>query len=451
MKQTWQEDLQEHRTTNAFARDIEGNPLSSLVGMQFVQRKQNWNIDNFNAYLNVDLTYKRLENKLLVGYDLSSWQKMKGGGQNAARGFLLNDGTITGSFVPANAENYQTIVVDGLTLPRPNVTYFNLDNPSYTIRNVNDYILNSRVAVPSALTTTHAVYVQDQVKFRRFSALLSLRQEWFKDITGYDSPTELSFDNAVLIPRVGLTYSVNKHVNVYATYLRGFQPQSNTVTLMPNTGNFFWANQSAAQFKPLESDLREVGAKGEFLGGRIGASIALYEINQKNILMNANNPEQPDLLVQRGADRSRGFEFELSGYITPQWQLNTSYSYIDARIVMDTNEGLIGQRKENTPINSANLWTRYNLSQIPALKDLGIGLGVQHQGSKVPWFTRDFEVPAFTVLDAALYYNPSKSNVQLALNVGNLFNQTYWLGAQNYTRLFPGAPRNYMLTATYKF
>jgi iron complex outermembrane receptor protein len=220
---------------------------------------------------------------------------------------------------------------------------------------------------------------------------------------------------------------------------------------MPNTGNFFWANQSAAQFKPLESDLKEVGAKGEFLGGRIGASMALYEINQKNILMSANNPEQPDLLVQRGADRSRGFEFELSGYITPQWQLNTSYSYIDARIVMDTNEGLIGQRKENTPVNSANLWTRYNLSQIPALKDLGIGLGVQHQGSKVPWFTRDFEVPAFTVLDAALYYNPSKSSVQLALNVGNLFNQTYWLGAQNYTRLFPGAPRNYMLTATYKF
>jgi iron complex outermembrane receptor protein len=72
MKQTWQEYLQEHRTTNAFARDIEGNPVSSLVGMQFVQRKQNWNIDNFNAYLNVDLTCKGLENKLLVGYDLSS-------------------------------------------------------------------------------------------------------------------------------------------------------------------------------------------------------------------------------------------------------------------------------------------------------------------------------------------------------------------------------------------
>jgi iron complex outermembrane recepter protein len=37
------------------------------------------------------------------------------------------------------------------------------------------------------------------------------------------------------------------------------------------------------------------------------------------------------------------------------------------------------------------------------------------------------------------------------LNAGNLLNKTYWLGAQNYLRLFPGAPRNFTLTITYKF
>ena len=35
--------------------------------------------------------------------------------------------------------------------------------------------------------------------------------------------------------------------------------------------------------------------------------------------------------------------------------------------------------------------------------------------------------------------------------VNNIFDTTYWIGAQNYLRLFPGAPRNFMLTATYKF
>ena len=37
MKQTWTEDLQEHRTTNAFAKDTSGAEINSLVGMQLVQ------------------------------------------------------------------------------------------------------------------------------------------------------------------------------------------------------------------------------------------------------------------------------------------------------------------------------------------------------------------------------------------------------------------------------
>ena len=451
MKQSWNEDLQEHRTTNAFANDITGTPVTSLVGMQLVQRKQYWNTDNLNVYTNFNFDLGKTSHKLLVGYDLQDWQKFKGGGQNAARGFLLKDGSVAGSFVVANAANYQTISVGGKTLPHPNVNYFDLNNPAYTIRNINDYTMNSRIAVPSALTTTNAIYVQEQLKIGKFAALLSLRNEWFEDITNHKAPNEASFKNTALIPRIGLTYEVNKNINLYGTYLEGYQPQSNTVTLMPSTGGFFWAAQSAAQFKPLISDLKEIGMKATLLQGRFTLNSAIYEINQKNILMNANDPAQPDLLVQRGADRSRGFEIDLAGYILPNWQINASYSYIDAKIVMDRNEALIGQRKENTPKHSGNLWTRYNFGNNSQLKDLGIGFGMQSQGSKVPWFSRAFEVPAFTTFDAAIYYTPSKSNVQIALNANNIFDKTYWLGAQNYTRLFPGPPRNFILTATYKF
>lgn len=102
-------------------------------------------------------------------------------------------------------------------------------------------------------------------------------------------------------------------------------------------------------------------------------------------------------------------------------------------------------------MNSANLWTRYNFASNSAFKDLGIGLGLQHSGSKVPWFTRAFEVPAYSLMDMAFYYTPSKSNMQIALNINNLTNENYFIGAQSYLRLFPGAPRNTTLTLTYKF
>jgi iron complex outermembrane receptor protein len=451
MKQTWQEDLEEHRTTNAFAPDIKNQPVNSMVGMQFVQRKQNWSVDNLNTYFNFDFKTGAIGHQLLLGYDLHSWEKLKGGGQNAARGFHLNNGTIASSFVLANASNYQTIVVDGKTLPKPNVPYFNLSSPVYTIRNINDYVLNSRIAIPSALTTTNSFYIQEQMKWNRFTFLLGLRQENFKDITNYKSINELSFDNTKLLPRIGVTYAATSNINVYATYLEGYQPQSNTVTLLPSTANYFWTAQSAARFKPLISDLKEFGVKTTVLNGRLNINAAIYEINQQNLLMNANLSAYPDSLVTRGAQRSRGFEVDIAGYILPNWQINASYSYIDAKILQDNDVSLIGARTQNTPVNSANIWTRYNFSQGSSLKDIGVGFGVQYNGSRIPWFTRAFEVPAFTNYDMAFYYTPGKSNMQLALNVNNLFNNTYWLGAQNYTRLFPGAPRNVMLTATYRF
>jgi iron complex outermembrane recepter protein len=447
MKQTWTEDLQEHRTTNAFAVDINNQPVTSMAMMQFVQRQQNWDIDNLNAYLNFDFKTGKLHHKLLTGYDLSSWNKNKGGGQNAARGYLLKDGTVASSFVLANASNYQTITVDGVVLPKPNVEYFNLNNPIYKITSPEDYTLNVRTALPSALTTTNAIYIQDQIQWEKFTFLLGLRNEWFEDITNYETSNELKVKKSALLTRVGITYAVNSAINVYTTYLEGYQPQSNTVTLMPQTGSL----PAGSLFDPLESDLKEVGIKTTFLNNSMSFNAAVYEIRQRNILMNANDPVNPDLLVTRGAERSRGFECDLAGYITPDWQINASYSYIDAEITNDRDASLIGARKQNTPKNSANLWTRYNFKADSALQDLGIGFGMQYQSSKVPWFSRDFTLPDFTIFDAALFYKPSKSNVQIAVNAGNLLNKTYWLGAQNYLRLFPGSPRNVSLTVTYKF
>jgi iron complex outermembrane receptor protein len=446
MKQTWSEDLQEHRTTNAFAVDTANTPVTSLAAMQFVQRKQFWNIDNVNSYFNFDLNTGKVNHKLLVGYDLHSWHKTKGGGQNAARGFLLKDGTVANTYVKANGANYQTISIDGITLPKPNVNHFDLNNPSYIIRNTDDYILNVRTALPAALTTTNAIYIQEQLSWNKFILLLSLRNDWFKDITNYKAPNPVTVTKSVLLPRIGLTYAITQHINVYATYLEGFQPQSNTVTLMPNTGSL----KAGARFDPLVSNLKEAGAKAELLKGKISVQMAVYEINQKNILINANEPAFPDSLITRGADRSRGFEIDVAGFILPNWQVNASYSYIDARIINDIKEELRGARKENTPYNSGNLWTRYNFMG-SALKDIGIGVGLQYSGNKVPWFTRAFNVPAYTLVDMAFYYNPGKSNIQLALNCNNVTNKTYWIGAQNYLRLFPGAPRNVMVTATYKF
>lgn len=444
MKQTWTEDLQEHRTTNAFAVDINNQPIPTLAAMQAVVRQQFWNTDNLSSYFNIEKQTGALTHKLLIGYDHIRTHKFNGSGQNAARGFLLANGTTASRYDTANRAQYQMATINGVQVPKPNVEHFDLQNPSYTIKNLNEYVF-TKAALPAGLYEVQALYAQEQVKWKELTLLLSLRQEWYEDVTNYKAGNEISIKQSKLLPRVGLVYALRPNINVYATYLEGYQPQSNTATLM------LVPAPAGVQFDPLISNLNEAGIKSDWLNSKLQLNVTLYEINQKNILMNANDAENPDLLIARGAERSRGIDVDIAGFLSSNWQVTASYSYIDAVIVKDNNQELIGARKQNTPVNSANLWTRYDFASASWLKDLGVGLGVQYSGNKVPWFTRDFLLPAYTLLDAAIYYSPNASQVQIALNINNVTNQTYWIGAQNYLRLFPGAPRNIMLSATYKF
>lgn len=448
MKQRWDEDTHETRTTNSFVPDINNKPISNLAMMQYLERIQHWSVDNINAYFNFTYKTGAFEHQTLVGYDSHIWEKKSGGKQDAARGFLLKDGTVASSYNAANAALYETIIYNGIILPKPNVNPFDL-TPGAVNHQGKDYaVLNIINPLPTALTTTHAAYIQHLVTWKKLKLLAGLRQEWFQDITNYKKQEESSFRNQKMLYRVGLTYSITENTNIYGTYLTGYQPQSNTISLMPQTANFTGA-VSASLHKPLLSDLKEFGVKTK-LFKKIDANFSVYEINQKNILVNANNPAEPDQLIQRGADRSRGFEAEFTGYLLPQWHIYAGYSYIDAKVKDDSNPALIGLAKENTSKNSVNLWTRYNFTNIQALKDFGIGAGMLYQSKKIPWFTRSFELPAYTTLDVALYYSVPQTRLQLALNVNNITNTTYWVGAQNYLRLFPGAPRNYLFTATFK-
>ena len=442
MKQNWNEDLVEHRTNNAFAVDENNAPIRSLAGMIAVQRQQKFTTDNLSTYFAINAKTFGLTHQLVVGYDGIVTQKLRGGGTNTAQGYRLKDGSIAARYEVSKKDLYQFQEVNGVIAPVPNVEHFNLLNPSYSLKNLSDYVFN-KVEIPPAYYLVNGIYVQDQIKYQQLTLTVGLRQEWYEDFSNYKLPTETNISYHKLLPRIGITYAVNNNINVYSTYLQGYQPQGNTSNLVivpPPAG---------ANFKPLESDLKEVGAKSEWLNGNLMVNVSMFEINQKNLLMNANDPLDVNRLVERGAQRSRGVEVEASGFIKPNWQFNAGYSYIDAIITDDFNAAFIGERVQNTPRHSASLWTRYNLEG-KQFQGIGFGAGVQYSGDKLPLYIRDFVLPAYTVVDAAVYYAPAESRVHLSMNVNNVLNKTYWVGAQNYLRLFPGTPRNIMFNVTYK-
>ena len=448
MKQTWDEDLAEHRVDGT-AVDIDGNVIPTLARMRYDERQQYWETDNFSTYFTYDIKTDKITNKILVGYDGTRWERKIGAGFLRARRYLTVDGG-QANYDPDNATNFQQMVVDGETMPVPAVPHFNLADPFNGARNTNAYNL-AELSIPANLNTSNGFYIQNQFKVGKFSALVNLRYERFTDIFDYEGD-EQEFTNDAIVPRFGLTYEVSNTVSAYATYLEGFQPHTNTVSLSPTAEGFFWST-SPSKFDPLESSLTEFGAKGEFLNGKIFANLAIFNITQKNILL--GDTYDLDNLTTRGEQRSRGFEMDVSGYIASNFQLTASYGYADAEIVEDAIEEFIGEPIGGAPKHNATIWGRYDFTN-NTLKGIGIGLGAQFMDERFTWYNPTYDtdrllLPSYTVFDAAVYYKPNNTGMQLTLKINNLFDETYWLGGLNPSRLGPGAPRNILLNATYKF
>ena len=448
MKQTWDEDLAEHRVDGT-AVDVDGNVIPTLARMRYDRRQQFWETDNVSVYFNYDFKTEKITNKILVGYDASRWERKIGAGFLRARRYLTTSGGQS-NFKPINRDNFQQIDVNGVTMPKPAVPHFNLEKPFNGARNTNGYNL-SELTIPANLNTSDGIYIQNQFKTGKFSALINLRYEWFKDIFDYKA-NEQEYKTSAFVPRIGLTYEISDNISTYATYLGGFQPHTNTVSLSPSAEGFFWA-ASPSRFDPLKSSLKEIGFKAEFMKGKVFANLAFFDITQKNILL--GDTYNLDNLSTRGEQRSRGFEMDLSGYVTPNFQIIASYGYNKAEIVEDAIEVFVGERVGGAPKHNANFWGRYDFIN-NSLEGIGFGLGAQYVDERYTWYNPTYAtdrvlLPSFTTFDAALYYKPDNSGIQLTVKANNLFDNTYWLGGLNPSRLGPGAPRNILLNVTYKF
>ncbi len=439
MRSSYREDLLEHRTANSFAALGDGSFDIEKVAMQVFIRKRNWNNDNFNNYLNFNFDLGPVQNQLLVGYDYFQQLLEPGGSQLEARSYLLQNGTATNGFNVDNIDNY---VLDANGNPTTNVAHFDLTSPTANaIRDMSNYIYRIR-NFNQFLQFSHGIYIQNQASFGDFKLLVGLRQEFFTDRTNYNTDSEETVEQDALIPRIGLVYSLNPSINLYGTYVEGYQPQTASVINDPNAGG---------PFDPLESQLFEVGAKTEWFNGRLSASLALFNLIQQGALYNANDPNNPDLLAQIGEEESQGFELDLAGRINRNWSLVASYSFNDATITASDDESEVGRQKPNAPRHTGNLWTKYIIGS-GDLAGLGIGFGADFVTERFGSIVRTDEPPLFPgyeLFNAALYYKQDKFQIQI--NINNLADKTHWVGGYDFIRAFPGAPRHILTTVSYTF
>lgn len=432
------EDLLEHRGANKYASAGDGTTIPTAIEMQVFMRKRKRYIDNLSAFLKYEAKTGALDHNLIAGYDYAQEQVPSGGSQLQASGY--RNAANTGFIATYNPANKSAYLLDSKGNPVPNVAHFDLTNPSASqqLKDMSKYFYVARPFDPTYYSL-YGIYLQDHIKFGAFQALIGIRYDEYTDKENYKKATEKKVKQHSFLPRFGLTYTVNPNINLYGTYVKGYNPQTASSLSNPNAGG---------PFDPLESNMVEFGGKSSWFKEKLFVTVALFKIQQKNTLYPANDPTNPDLMRPIGEEESKGIEIDVNGNITRNWSISAAYSYNEAAITESPVAEEIGRQKPNTPRQQGNVWTRYNFTD-GALKDFGLALGSNFVTTRTLSQTNVQTLPGYTLFNAALYYNINKFKIQV--NANNILNKTYWVGGYDYIRLFPGQPSNWLLTLGYSF
>ncbi|BAY68246.1 TonB-dependent siderophore receptor [Anabaena sp. FACHB-709] len=292
-------------------------------------------------------------------------------------------------------------------IPRPG-----LDELTNVVRNNQDR------------STGLGIFLQNQIAFAdNLKLLVGGRFDTVdQNSTDLRDGSESGRYDSAFTPRLGIVYQPIEPISLYASYSQSFQPNFGTRV----DGSILEAERGTQY---------EVGVKGEFLDGRLAATLAAYHITKSNIA--ATDLDNPDFLLPIGEQRNQGIELNVAGEISPGWNVIASYSHIDAEITRD-NDGLQGNRPANVPFNTASFWTTYELQQ-GDLQGLGFGLGLFYVGDRQGDSSNTYIIPGYLRTDAAIYYK--RDNWRAGINIQNLFNEKHYLGA-NFGRVAiePGAP-----------
>nr|WP_202895474.1 TonB-dependent siderophore receptor [Iningainema tapete] len=284
----------------------------------------------------------------------------------------------------------------------------------------------------SSRTDTWGIYLQDQVTLLDNLKLLVGGRFDFSTQNNLVARGE-QFDDA-FSPRVGIVYQPSQAISLYASYSTSFLPVIGRST------------NDSRPFKPTKGKQFEVGIKGEFLDGKLSATLAAFDITKSNV--QTTDPNNSRFQIQVGEQQSQGIELDVIGEILPGWNIIATYAYIDARVSEDTNRNLIGNRLNNSAQHTASLWTTYEI-QNGGLKGFGGGLGLFFVGDRPGNLSNTFELPSFFRTDATIFYKSDQWRV--ALNIRNLFGVEYYETSQNRNIIYPGAPFTVQGTISFTF
>ncbi|MGX1109484.1 iron complex outermembrane receptor protein [Bradyrhizobium elkanii] len=338
---------------------------------------------------------------------------------------------------------YRTIYRDNLI--RQATPSFNFYNPVYGLITPGTTVSAADSAQTDKLSQW-SLFFQDTLHLtERFALVGGVRYMDYEQLAGKGRPfitnTNVSADK--VLPLGGAIFKLTDQVSLYASYTQSLKPTS---TIAPLTGGVVIGSNIA----PEEGTQWETGVKFDF-NKRISGTLALYDIDKKNVLVSQLNPSTGIVEYRTaGKVRSRGVELDVTGRLTDSWSMIGSYGYTDARVTEDPT--LAGNALQNVALNTASLYLVYDFgTTLPGR--LRLGGGARYVGDRPGDAANSFVLPAYTVADVFATYETKVQSfpVIYQFNVKNLFDTVYYPSANSILTVAMGDARRFSLSATVKF
>lgn len=317
---------------------------------------------------------------------------------------------------------------------------FNIYNPTYlTAQPVINFTPS-----PNRSFDWYSFYFQDQIKFPfNIYGNFGLR---YDQATGRNDTRGIitAVDDRVS-PRGGLLWKPMEWLSLYGNYSENFGPSNSQYNINP----------LQATLPPQTAQQWELGAKTEFMDGRLSTTFAYFDLTKQNL--SVSDPVNPNRQRAIGEQESRGFEFEAAGEILPGWKVIGAYTYlpyakVNKDVGFDGGLGDTGHRMFGASRNFGSLWNTYEF-QNAGLRGLKLGGGVVAAGQSQGTNQNDYQIPGYATVNLLASYSlkVAGKKVTFQLNADNLLDKIYYTGSNTSTRVGVGTPRSFLGSVRLEF
>ena len=308
--------------------------------------------------------------------------------------------------------------------------------------NIPEFAFSTPVRGTESDVKFTSVYLQDQidvtdwlkivagVRFDRFDLdVVDAFEVADGDADGNDG--FLSRVDEEFSPRFGVILKPSENVSFYGSYSESFLPRSGD--------QFLTLSLTNEALKPQFFKNTEIGAKWDITPA-LSLTTALFRLERESVT--TADPLNPGNTLILDGTITKGFELQLSGDVTDRWTVNGGVSVLDGEV---DGGGADGNVTAQTPDFMFSLWNHYDLTD-----RFGVGLGVTHQSSMFVGVDNSVELPGYTRVDAAIFYDVSDA-VRVQVNLENLLDESYFPDAHSNDNISTGEPLNARFTVSARF